>query len=457
MTNNSSPRKNRYWSRPGRVAILSFAHRDYSAEEGERRARVVERFVASLGCEVTRTGPITSREQARRVALQALGSHPDAVILFLDTWVEAPVVVAAAREVEHLPLGLWAFGMFDDGSGTKQSSGSFVSLSVLKATLDRMGYAPQWLLGEPSGATAARAEAWLSVCRALRLLRHSALGLVGYASMGMYPGTFDHVQLRRTIGPEVIHIDTLDLVARAEKQPERDVGRWLKSLSSAYRPGSASRRKYLQKTGRLALALEQLIAEHDLQAINVKCQYELSQGYGAIPCVPLSLLPGRGVVAGCEGDVLTTVSQMIATALTRQPSAYGDLIDADDEGLYFSACGFAPVELLAEPPKLEDIGHSGFAGAITSGLFRHGPFTAFRLAEGDGGYFMHVIFGESVPTSLRAGRFPALKLAGAPALQAVMKHVPSQHYALAPGDLRPMLQVLCERLGIRYIDAGGET
>ena len=189
---------------PPRVGMLVIGHPDYQNDIGldfaqQGAKRLEERGVEMLFEPTALTSPLAARDAA--IALAA--RDPDGVIAFLGTWIECPTALQAIREIEHLPFAVWGFNMFP-WQGKRESTGSFVAAAVLKGALDRMEYRPAYIIGVPSDEEPVeRAAAFSRAAHAVKALKRTRLALIGYAAMGMYPGTFDHVLLRRHIGPDV--------------------------------------------------------------------------------------------------------------------------------------------------------------------------------------------------------------------------------------------------------------
>ncbi|MFQ6099530.1 MAG: hypothetical protein ACE5O2_17490, partial [Armatimonadota bacterium] len=209
----------------------------------------------------------------------------------------------------------------------------------------------------------------------------------------------------------------------------------------------------LQTVAGMALALRQLADERGLNAMNVKCQYELSQEYGMVACVPISLLAEWGVVSACEGDLLITATMCVLHYLTGQPIYYGDILDLRGDQMLLSSCGFAPFGLAADPStrRICQLGHPGFEGIINSFVLRPGPVTFARLVEGRGDYRLNFGLGRGVSTELRQGRFPALEIKVDGSVQRLLDTMASQHFAMCYGDVRDELRDLCGMLGIEAV------
>jgi len=157
-------------------------------------------------------------------------------------------------------------------------------------------------------------------------------------------------------------------------------------------------------------------------------------------------------VSGCEGDALTTASQVVLNHLTGQSISYGDILNVQDGEALFSACGFAPYSTALDPSEVElrDIGHQGFTGPIVSLVMKKGKVTYMRINETDCGYVMGFGTGEGLDTELRQGRFPALKFRINGSQDNFIRSLHSQHYALCWGDYTGHLKQLCKYLKIDY-------
>jgi len=438
---------------PPKIGLLLIGHPDYQNDLGLQFAQEAVKALQARGVEVlfepvALTRPLPAREAAIRLAAQ----DPDGVITFLGTWIECPTALQAIREIEHLPFGVWGFGMFP-WQGKRESTGSLVAAAVLKGALERMQFPAAYVVGLPSEAPAIdRAAVFCRAAHAIKRLKRTRLALIGYAAMGMYPGTFDHVLLRRRVGPEVEHTDTYMLVRAAEALPDGVVRLTADELRTKAKVRVADDR--LLKAARLAAGLRQILGDGAFDAVNVKCQYELSQQYGMTACVPLSLIADGGIVAGCEGDVPTTVTQCLLQYLSPETVCYGDVLDLQGKQMLLSSCGFAPFSLCSSPGRASicEFDHPGFDGVIASFALKCGPVTFARLVEGShGDYRLNYGTGVGVETELRQGRFPALEvvLDGDP--QKLWDTVASQHLALGYGDVSGEIEDVCRWLGIEAV------
>ena len=436
-----------------RIGFIIIGHPDYQNDIGEHFAKQAADALKQRGIDVVfdpvaHTEPIGAGKAARELIKQDL----DGVIAFLGTWIECSTATAAIREFEHLPFAVWGFNMFP-WEGKRNSTGSFVAICVLKGALDRMGYDFKHLIGLPEDeATVSSAVAFCNAAGAAQSLKRTRLGLVGYAAMAMYPGTFDHVLLRRHIGPEVVHFDSYTVIQMAEQIPEAETQEALAEIKSVANVQATDER--LAKAVNVGLALQKLCQEHHLDALNVKCQYEFSQQYCMTACLPISMTADRGIVSACEGDVVITTTMALLHYLTNQVIYYGDILDLQGDQMLLSSCGFAPFSLKHEDDELliQEFGHKGFDGLICSFTLKRGPLTFARLVEGShGDYRLNYGTGTGVETELRQGRFPGLevKLDGSP--EKLIETMASQHFAICQGDITESLEDLCKILHVEPV------
>jgi L-fucose isomerase-like protein len=168
------------------------------------------------------------------------------------------------------------------------------------------------------------------------------------------------------------------------------------------------------------------------------------------------MLSDEKIVTGCEGDIITSISMFIFYLLSDGIVTYGDILDFDDvtKVVMFSACGFAPFQLIenAKPVLAElDYDEWGFAGILSSNVLKKGRITFGRLFEKTGSYGFVYGTGEGIDTNLRGKIFPALNVVLDGKTEDLIKNAPTQHFALVYGDLKTRLIFLLRMLNIEKL------
>ena len=394
---------------------------------------------------------VTDR-QAIEAARKILHQNLSGAIIVLATWVECNVVMSAIKELRGLPILFWAFPLETVG-GIRESTGSYVSGTMISGPVQRLGLKSQVLLGSwKDPKTLKSVESFLRAACAVNTLFYSKIGLFGYTSMSIYTGTFDHVLMRYLIGPEVEQMDAYSLIRAAEALPPEQVQAAIAKLTGSVPIMEDVKEHKLYKTMGLYVALKNFCREKEWAAVNVKCQYEFSKEYRVVPCVALSMLADEGVVTSCEGDMLVTVSQMILNAITGQPSTYGDSLSQEGNVIKFSPCGFMPFSMAAPGARVQKfLEHPGFSGIQVCGVMRPERVTFLRLVEDVGSYHLLYGTGQGLPTEPRGGCMPALDVELDGDANELCKHYAGQHYALAYGDWADELESFARLMGIKTI------
>ena len=188
--------------------------------------------------------------------------------------------------------------------------------------------------------------------------------------MGIYTATFDAVSLRRKIGPEIHHIDQWLLIKRIEEVAASKAEAVADELTREWKLGPNVTRAELVKAGRMAVALRELAAENHLDAINIKCHYELSEIYQFTACVPISIL-SKDIVCSCEGDMFATMSQLMLHYLTGNQTVYGDIHEVfPPDRLTIACCGFNPIGMCDPNCRMISRWASNFQGIMNSSPYQ---------------------------------------------------------------------------------------
>lgn len=433
-----------------RIGFVSVCHYDYLNDLVYDIINNAVKSIRDSGVDIYQIEkPVTDSISAEKAGRKLVKEEVEGVIVFLGTWVECPVAMSVIREIEHLPICLWGFPMIDTNNSLI-STGSYVSFAMFKGTMDRIKYRYKPVLGLPDNPDTIKKI--VSFCRAASAserLKRTRIGLIGYTSMGIYPGTFDHVLMRVKVGPEIEQYDSYTIINMAESISNDECGEVISYLKNVAHIRDDVSQEDLIKVSKLFLAIRKLASEKKFQSINVKCQYEFSKEYKMVTCVPLSLLSEFGVVASCEGDMLNTVSMVILNYLSGRIVTYGDIINHSGNIIKLSSCGFVPYSFGNDGQReiRKFFPHPAFNGIQNSFVLKPGKVTIMRLVEDQCGYHIIYITGEGLETELREGYMPALDVRLDGDINNFLKNLSGQHYAICYGDLSSEIEYFAKILG----------
>ena len=441
--------------RKTRVAMVPFTYPDYPPDVVSRFIEASKQTVAGIEPEVLVTNRVASLEEATTARRQVLESDPDLIIALLVSWVEAPNLVACLRDFFHKPILLWSHTTYkEDNVGL--TLGAIPAAGVIRETLDEMGASFRFIYGMPDDPKIAEQIASaVRVAGAAGNMAGLRIGLFGYIAMGMYTGGFDHASVRSRLGPEIVHMDQYMIVKRADAVTDGEVADTARAARENWDIASDVTDSNLLRTMRVYKALRDLVRENALDALTVKCQYEMSREYGLAPCIPLSML-GDELPTSCEGDVPLIISQALLGCISGgKTTSYGDVHDALADGILLAACGFAPISLAAGGRPTVKAHTALYEGLMNSSPYVDGTVTVMRVAPDGVGYKMHMCRGRAVEMppfhEIECPSYAGLKLVMQGNVDHFMQNMASQHYAIVYGDYLDDLVEFCKLKGIRPI------
>jgi len=230
------------------------------------------------------------------------------------------------------------------------------------------------------GSAAEQAEiarfAWIA--RTLHHLRQARLGCIGAPSDWLLTSRgitdFGH------LGTELVSIPVADLLQRlrpGDTGPAHELAREYRHHFRCRDVGPAA----VEEAARLSLALEELVGEHRLDAVTVRCFDLLAHGLTA--CLGVSRLNDAGIPTGCEGDLPAALTLMTAERLTSRPAwmANPARLNVAANSVTLAHCT-VPGQMLEErrPMTIRTHMESG-QGAALEGNLRKGLVTLLRFSS----------------------------------------------------------------------------
>ena len=441
------------------ILLLPFGYPGYPQDQVLDHVRESESWLRNLGADLVSAKTVIDLADCESAIQTGTADNWDGVIVLIATWVEAPNVmrVLAAAGLEKTPMLLWSHdNIWDPGEKATISFGAIASACVMRESLEEFDYRFKFVVGNPGKETLGKEiQSFVSAVRAISMLKNARLGLLGYVSMGMYTGLGDHIKVKKHFGTEIIHVDQYSLLAHLQDAPKEALEEEKKQLRQQWQIGSTVTEDLLDRTAAIYLRLQTLVKEQKLQALTVKCQYEMSIDFGFTPCVALSLL-GANMPVSCEGDVYLLLSQMILAGITGETTTYGDVLAFLEDGVICAACGFAPKSFLAKERPAVETHTALYSGMLITTSFKEQPVTVIRLANDKDGFKMHLIEGHTeemknfheIGCPAYAGS--VIRFENKSVLD-FRQEVMSQHYAIVPGHHAEALREFCRLMDIRIV------
>jgi L-fucose isomerase-like protein len=222
-------------------------------------------------------------------------------------------------------------------------------------------------------------------------LRRARIGLVGEPSDWLVASMPSPATIRQTWGPEVVSVDLSGVQKMIRAVPQDELAPHIESLvdqATSVREPSPTE---IEDVVRVYAALKYVVEQQNLDAISVRC-FDLVLNLKTTGCFALAQLTDESTIAGCEGDLVSTVGLLWAHKLLGEVPwmANPAQLDGDSNTLWLAHCTIP--RSIVQDYCLRSHFESGLGVGI-QGTLPAGPVTLLRiggkgmdrlwLAEGD--------------------------------------------------------------------------
>jgi L-fucose isomerase-like protein len=168
-----------------------------------------------------------------------------------------------------------------------------------------------------------------------------------------------------------------EVVTAVGAVPEADLDPLVKGLVTRAVEAREPTPAELRDVACVYLALRHVVADHDLDALALRC-FDLVLNHETTGCFGLAQLSDDGIIAGCEGDLVSTVGLLWARMLLdRTPwMANPARLDPEDNSLLLAHCTVP--RSLVQSYSLRSHFESGLGVGI-QGTLPAGPVTLLRI------------------------------------------------------------------------------
>ena len=208
-------------------------------------------------------------------------------------------------------------------------------------------------------------------------IAEARLGVIGKPSDWLIGSRVDYEHASHHWGTEFVDIE-LDEVYQAlenvdSAKAKRIAADFLENAAAIVESNEAD----LVEASKIYLALKEVIADNDLDALTIRC-FDIVMELNTTGCLALALLNNEGLVSGCEGDIPAAFTMFLVHQLTgvmpfmANPAA----IDKKNDEILFAHC------TVATDISKNYIVRSHFETGIgvgIQGIFEKGPVTVFKI------------------------------------------------------------------------------
>ena len=270
------------------------------------------------------------------------------------------------------------------------------------------------------------------ICRTVNGLLHARIGAIGARPAGFQTVRASE-KILQTSGITVIPVDLSEILGAARKIDDRaaDLKTKIESIRTYARIPEGYEAKLLLQA-KFGLAVDQWIAENEVDATAIQCWDSLEQNYGCAACVSMSMLSESLMPSACEVDIAGAVSMYALTLASGQPAAlldWNNNFANDRNKCVCTHCGNFPKSFVRNDLELGTLGVLGRTlgkintfGAV-KGKVAGGPFTFFRISTDDNYGIIKSYLGEGHITDDPYGMDGCIAVTQVDNLQKLMKYM----------------------------------
>src|SRR3989339_755601 len=208
-------------------------------------------------------------------------------------------------------------------------------------------------------------------------LKKIKIGLIGEPSAWLVASSPEIETIKNVWGPEVVKISLKELEDTIAEIKDEDVENEHFTFSKNAGEVKEPTKKEVKQAVRVYGAVKRIVQKYELNAVSIRC-FDLVLDIKTTGCFALSKLNDDGIVAGCEGDLVSTLGMLWANAMTDQTvwMANPAQLDEQNNSIWFAHCT-VPISMI-QTYKLRSHFESGLSVAI-QGEFTKGKVTLLRL------------------------------------------------------------------------------
>jgi len=210
-----------------------------------------------------------------------------------------------------------------------------------------------------------------------RTLQETRIGLLGAPSDWLVASMPDTATVQATWGPHVVPIAMDEITQVMEQITEDDLRPALDALKAEATEIREPTEEEMRDVVRVHAALRRLVDNYDLDAVTVRC-FDLVLNLKTTGCFGLAELTDEGVIAGCEGDLVSTVGLLWAYKLLDEIPWMANPAQLDEAANTMWLAHCTVPRRRVESYRLRSHFESGLGVGI-QGMLPTGPVTLLRI------------------------------------------------------------------------------
>lgn len=357
--------------------------------------------------DATRYGAVETRDEGRAYA-KWLKSHEgeyDGVILCMPIFVDENGAIAALQDA-GVPILMQAYpdeiGKMDFQHRRDAYCGKFSVTDVFEQYKVPYTVMKPHVVHPLTPEFTQNLHDFAGICRVVNGMKRFTIGCIGARTTAFKTVRFDELTMQRHgINVESFDLSELFEFVRAKADDDAKVIAKKATLEKYTDFSNVPEDKKIMLS-KISVVIDEYIDTYHLDAIALRCWNEMETYLRVCPCVLISELNDRGIVASCEIDMCSAITMRALSLATQGPSAcldwnnnYGD----DPDKVILFHCGSTAQKLMASrgtvtSHKMFDKGDPGSGWGTNEGRIGTFPMTYSNCKTEDGKITIYFSEGE---------------------------------------------------------------
>lgn len=306
--------------------------------------------------DATRYGAVETRDEGR-LYHDWLESHKgefDGVILCMPIFIDENGAITALRDA-NVPILMQAYpdeiGKMDFAHRRDAFCGKFSITDVFSQYHVPFTVLKPHVVHPLSKEFRQNLDDFAAICRVVKGMRRFTIGCIGARTTAFKTVRFDEVALEK-YGITVESFDLSELFHKVDELKDDDVKVVAKMAHlKEYSNFSLVPTDRMITLAKVSCAIDQYIEEYHLDALTLRCWNEMETYYRVCPCVLLSELNDRGIVASCEIDLCSAITMRAMNLASGQSTAcldWNNNYGTDPNKVILFHCGPVAQSLMTE-------------------------------------------------------------------------------------------------------------
>lgn len=407
--------------------------------------------------ELTRFGGIETRDEGLLYAkwLKAHQGEYDGVIFSMPIFADENGAITALQDA-GVPILMQAYpdeiGKMDFQHRRDAYCGKFSVTDVFTQYNVPFTVLKPHVVHPLSDAFQENLRDFAAICRVVNGMKRFNLGCIGARTTAFKTVRFDEIALQKN-GINVESFDLSEVFDKIDAKTDDDpvVAAKIERLKN-YTDFSQVPTRNMLNLGKLAVVIDEYIDEYHLDALALRCWNEMEDHLHVCPCVLLSELNDRGIVASCEIDMCSAICMRAMNLATEKPTAVLDWNNnyADDENkVILFHCGSVAQSLMSgrgmvSNHKMFDKTNPGSGWGCNEGRIKAMPVTISNCQTKDGKILIYASEAQFTDDPIESSYFGCAGVAEIPNLQDKLIRLArggfKHHTAIANGHVKDILK-----------------